>query len=466
MKRNFRFYFALFFAKCTALVLKLIGRRGSSMPGSWAIILCPDFLGRIPRPKTLVGITGTNGKTTVSNLVADVLRKNGYDFTNNTFGTNVQTGVASSLIANATLLGKPKKELAVFELDERSAPRILPYLKPDLLLVTNIFRDSYKRNAHTEFITDLLCKNIPPETRLLLNADDLLCAGIHASPGDRSSAEKQPRVFFGIKQLPGEDDHYENIIRKLDACPNCSAPLEWQFIRYYHIGRARCPNCGWTNPRADYQVQSVDPDSMEMQLRSPTGEDRFSLPNANPINVYNALAAVALLREMGLTDAQIQKGLSQVELPEDRYTEELVAGKKIVLHLAKGQNPVACSLTFQNVRSYPGKKTVLLLHHDHFDEKQSVENPAWLYDTDFETLNHPDICQIVVAGGLQADSYVRMLLAGIPDEKIVHLRDMDAALDRLDLSKDNSLFILYDMYNTPLVRKCMASIREKLAPPH
>ena len=39
MKRNLRFYFALFFAKGTALVLKLIGRKGTSMPGSWAIIL-------------------------------------------------------------------------------------------------------------------------------------------------------------------------------------------------------------------------------------------------------------------------------------------------------------------------------------------------------------------------------------------------------------------------------------------
>ena len=73
MKRSPRFYFALLFAKATARVMKLIGRKGTSMPGSWAIILCPDFLGRMPRPKTIIGITGTNGKTTVSNLVEDIL---------------------------------------------------------------------------------------------------------------------------------------------------------------------------------------------------------------------------------------------------------------------------------------------------------------------------------------------------------------------------------------------------------
>ena len=124
MKRSLRFYLALFFAKGTARVMKLVGRKGTSMPGSWAIILCPDFLGRMPRPKTIIGITGTNGKTTVSNLVEDVLTQCGYDFVCNRAGTNVATGVASSLIANSTLFGKPKKDLAVFELDERSSPRI------------------------------------------------------------------------------------------------------------------------------------------------------------------------------------------------------------------------------------------------------------------------------------------------------------------------------------------------------
>ena len=63
MKRSPRFYFALLFAKATARVMKLIGRKGTSMPGSWAIILCPDFLGRMPRPKTIIGITGNYGKT-------------------------------------------------------------------------------------------------------------------------------------------------------------------------------------------------------------------------------------------------------------------------------------------------------------------------------------------------------------------------------------------------------------------
>lgn len=243
MKRSPRFYFALLFAKATAKVMKLIGRKGTSMPGSWAIILCPDFLGRMPRPKYIIGITGTNGKTTVSNMVEDVLTQCGYEFTCNRSGSNVATGVASSLIANSTLFGKPKKDLAVFELDERSAPRILPFIKPDLLLCTNIFRDSYKRNAHVEFILDILNTYIPDSTKLVLNADDLLCSSL--KPSNR-------RVFFSIDPLPNDVEEAPNLVQDVRVCPHCGATLEWDLRRYHHIGRAHCPQCGFTSPEARY----------------------------------------------------------------------------------------------------------------------------------------------------------------------------------------------------------------------
>lgn len=123
----------------------------------------------MPKPKKIIGITGTNGKTTVSNMIEDVLEDNGIEFMCNRSGTNVATGVASTLIANSHFFGKPKCDLAVFELDERSAPNIYPYMQPDIVLCTNIFRDSYKRNAHAEFILDILNKEIPKGTKLVLN---------------------------------------------------------------------------------------------------------------------------------------------------------------------------------------------------------------------------------------------------------------------------------------------------------
>ena len=66
-------------------------------------------------PETVICVTGTNGKTTVSNLLNSVLTKNGYDITNNSFGSNVQAGVAAALLADSDIFGRAKKKMAVLE---------------------------------------------------------------------------------------------------------------------------------------------------------------------------------------------------------------------------------------------------------------------------------------------------------------------------------------------------------------
>ncbi len=465
MKRSLRFYFALFFAKGTALVLKLIGRKGTSMPGSWAIILCPDFLGRMPRPKTVIGITGTNGKTTVSNMVEDVLTDRGYDFVCNRSGTNVATGVASSLIANSTFFGNPKKNLAVFELDERSSPHILPYLKPDILLCTNIFRDSYKRNAHMEFIVDILNQYIPDSTRLILNADDLLCAGLRGAESCRNS-----RVYFSIDRMPGDGDQCRNIVRDVAVCPRCGAKLTWDFVRYHHIGRAHCESCGFQSPQGDYRVTAMDGPGRRMTVRIKGEEREFPLPNQNTINVYNSLSAIALLSEFGLTGEEIADSMDKLSISETRYSEEEINGRKVILHLAKGQNPIACSRAFENIRDYgrtaagPAcKKAVILFLDDYFDARHSVENTAWLYDTDFEFLREESVVQVIAAGARHWDVYLRLLLADFPKERAEHQEDTETAAGLLKPEQADAVFILYDVYTIGLANRVKEQVKALLA---
>ena len=139
------------------------------------------------RPCKIIGITGTNGKTTTANMINDILADNGYSPVNNRAGSNILGGVATTLISAVNLRGKTVKDLAVLELDERSSRLIYPYVHPTYLLCTNLFRDSYKRNAHSEFIFDILDKHIPKQTKLVLNADDLVSARL---------AKGNDRVYF------------------------------------------------------------------------------------------------------------------------------------------------------------------------------------------------------------------------------------------------------------------------------
>lgn len=449
MKRTFRFYFALLFARLTALAVKLIGRQGTSMPGSWAIILCPNFLEQMPKPKKIVAVTGTNGKTTTANMIADVLEKGGVPFCSNRYGSNVNTGIASTLIANSKFFGQPKYDLAVLEVDERSTPRIFPYMPPDVLVVTNLFRDSCKRNAHAEYIFDLLEKNIPAKTKLVLNGDDPISSRL---------APENPRVYYGIEHLPGDGTEVKNIVNDLPVCPFCGGPLRHDVARYHHIGRVHCEKCGYASPKRDYLAAEINTDKMTVTIGEKGGAETYPLIQENAINIYNEVTAVAVLRELGLTAEQIASAFQTTSVNEVRYKENIAKnGKKVILHLAKAQNPVACSRAFENIRDYPGKKAVLIFSDDRHDAAHTVEMKAWLYDADYEFLNRDDVVQVLIPGVRHRDTAFRALLAGIPKEKILHDMDAEVFLPHLS-AKADTLFILYELHSAALA----SAFRERI----
>ena len=457
MKKNVKFYIVLYLAKLSRIALKLIGRDASYFPGKLAITLCPDFLGRIDKPKTIIGVTGTNGKTTVCNMIEDCLRQNNYDFLDNHLGSNVNSGLASSLIEGANLKGKQKKELAVFEIDERSAIKIYPYLAPTYLVCTNIFRDSMKRNAHTEFISEILTNSIPNKTKLILNGDDLIVSNL---------APKNSRVYFGIDKLESDTNKCKNIVRDICTCPKCDNKLEYDFVRYNHIGRAHCTKCDFKSQKINYEVKSIDFENMTMKIKIDNGkeyeEETYDLINNNIINIYNMLATISVLKELGLKQQQINSVLKEQKIVDTRYSKETVKGIEVVTQLAKGMNPIACSRAFDYVRKEKGNKAVFIILDDLHEAASSSENTAWHYDTDFEFLNDSSIKQILTAGARYLDTYVRLQIADIPRNKIVCERDELKLVDKLNLDGVDKVFILHDLYSIDLKNQIKKKIKEKI----
>lgn len=172
MKKNLRFIIALWLGKLAMWLQKLLGMNASYFPGKLAIKLCPDFLGRIEKPKTVMTVTGTNGKTTCCNMILDVLHDAGFEVLDNRAGSNTDAGIATALISGSTMGGRAKFEYAVLEIDERSSQRIYKYVHPDYAVCTNLFRDSIQRNAHPEFIFSFIDSALPDDTHMILNADD------------------------------------------------------------------------------------------------------------------------------------------------------------------------------------------------------------------------------------------------------------------------------------------------------
>lgn len=437
MKR-IRFYLAMLIAKFAIIALRLLGRNASYLPGMLALRISPDFIGQLTPPATVIAVTGTNGKTTVSNLITSILRENGYSVTNNDLGSNVQAGIATILLQDSTITGKAKKDIAVLEVDERSSLRIYPYLKPDFLICNNIMRDSLKRNAHTDFICFIINSALPEETTLILNADDLICASL--GPKNRN------RIYFGMdaeRPESAEPQYVQDIV----YCPVCGEKLEHEYLRYNHIGRMYCSKCDFSSPIPDYLVTNIDRENNTFTI-SNQGQDRsYRLINDNIVNIYNFCGAIALLSAFGLPYEKIAAAFEHSKIVKSRF-DQLQSGElTITMQLAKGQNPIACARCFNYVAKYPGQnKGLIIMIDDKGDNTGNSESTCWLYDCDYRYLNDPSISQIVFAGPRCKDHYLRALLAGIPAERISLTADAKGGAELLDLNVSKDIFVLYDPY--------------------
>ena len=435
-KKNLRFLAAFFMGKLARRVLKILGKRATTFPGRLATKMCPDFLGMINKPETIVAVTGTNGKTTVCNLLVDILNDNGYSVLDNRTGSNLSSGVASSLLAGSKLNGKAKKKIAIFEIDERYGRFIYPYVIPNYLVCTNLFRDSIKRNAHAEFIADIVTNSIPKESKLILNGDDLISSNL---------APENERVYFSIDRLETDLEEGINIINDIRICPKCNSMLEYDYVRHHHIGHAHCPNCEFASPESDYMAK-LNLAERTMIIEEKEESIEYGLISDSIFNINNQVTAIAVLRELGLEGEKIRKSLENLKIIETRYSHEVVEGIEVITHMAKERNPIACSCVFDYLNQLSGTKEIILLLDDIFDKKESSENITWYYDADFEFLNSENIIRLIIGGVRAKDYRLRLLIAGVPDEKIVCVEEETDTPNYLELENTDKVIVLHEVY--------------------
>lgn len=438
MNKTFKFYTAMFLAKSANKTLKLLKRNASYFPGNLALKICPNFLEQIDKPNIIIGVTGTNGKTTVSNMINDVLEDNGYKVINNRYGSNMNTGIASSFVENNTLIGKNKKDIAVFEMDERSTVHIFKYITPTYLICNNLSRDSIKRNANTAFIANIINNAIPKSTTLITNGDDPICVNL---------ASENKKIYYGIDRLETDTKECENIVQDMVLCPKCGTKLEYEYYRYHHVGKMHCPKCDFKTPEMNYQIMNIDYDNKEITIKDNNNQSeyKYSMIADGIINIYNMLSAITALKQIDLTDEKINESLKKTKIVDTRFMVDKAGGKKIVLHLAKGQNPIACSRAFDYVRRQPERKTIIMLLDDLHEENEVI---TWLYDTDYEFLNGDNVEQIIVSGRRAKDTVVRLLMAGVPKEKIfAETNEVESVRKHFKPENIESVYILYDLYS-------------------
>jgi UDP-N-acetylmuramyl tripeptide synthase len=450
-----RLLLSIWLAKLAGVAIRAVGRQGTHTPGLIARKLYPEIIGAIRHPARVVAVTGTNGKTTVSNLLTEALLGEGSRLASNRIGSNLAAGIATTLIGAVTWTGKPRVDIAVLEMDERSAKLVLPGLRPDILVCMNLTRDSIKRNAHPAYIAWILSSALSESTELVLNADDLIASSLGTDANRRS--------YFSVDRLTTDGTVPSGAAVDVSICPVCDHPLDWDYWRFNHIGKAHCPNGDFRSPDAGYRASGLDSTGETVTLTLDGDARTARLINDNIVNVYNEIAVAAVLDRLGTPKDRIVAAFDHLDPPTTRFALERIGGIELVRLLTKGLVGVACSRAFEYLSSFAGRKAVVLNIDEVSERITEVENTAWTYDADYEYLAGASVSQVVVGGVRRYDQALRLAIAGIAPEQIVTEVSEVAGADRIDLNDARDVFNLHSVHNavitgTPVQRR----LRERL----
>lgn len=451
---SLRFFAAQLAGKALEWFLRSVIHRGTNKPGEIALRLCPDALARYQMPPLVICVTGTNGKTSTSNLITHLLRKAGMTVANNSKGSNMANGLVTTLCANSTMGGRVRTDVVVLEVDERSSQYIYKYFTPTYILCTNLFRDSIKRNGHSEFIFDKIQNYIPNGTTMVLNANDAISGML--------GKNTNPQIFYGVHQTARSTETCINHVCDILACPNCHNPLQFRYFHYHHIGDPYCSYCGFQMPEPSYFADTVNFEEGTFVFHDADGQ-KATLPFAsgNLFNVFNVTAAATICRLAKAPLSLIEKETAHFSAKLGRFEEESIGRYHLVNMLFKNQNPISGSQCLSYLDTVSGKKDVILLVTDSKDSVHGHEDISWLYDTDFEMLNREEIGRIIVGGTRCYDVGLRLALAGIEPQKIALYPNYEEMTQHLlaDLTGAETIAVFFELYATSVVN----SVKETLA---
>ncbi|MCW2493237.1 MAG: hypothetical protein JWN47_2601, partial [Frankiales bacterium] len=165
---------AIWLGKLTLVALRILGRRGTALPGLVVEKVFPRFLARklSALAQGVVVITGTNGKTTTTKMVSAILAQQYRVLTNDT-GGNFVRGTITAVVQHSDWRGRTAADVAVFELDEAHAVRFCQVYQPERLLLLNVLRDQLDRFGEIDMTAQLLAKVAAKTTQhVVVNRDD------------------------------------------------------------------------------------------------------------------------------------------------------------------------------------------------------------------------------------------------------------------------------------------------------
>ena len=423
---NFKAILAILLCRLLRALSRLLHRGGTAMPGRFALKLCPNLLARLSKNVRSVVITGTNGKTSSSRIVEQAFVEQGRSYFANRSGANLLSGITTEFVMNCTLGGKMKKEWAVIECDEAAAVKVFPQLQPQVVVVTNLFRDQLDRFGEVTHTLSNIRTAIEavPQATLCLNADCSLCSSLALSLPNRV-------VYFGMEK-GAVPSRAKPELSDATHCIRCKTEYEYDYISYGHLGGFRCPKCGYARHAADYAVTDVieQRSSGTTAAFSIRGERRVVEINLPALyNVYNAVGALAAAMESGVGVDEAVRALASFQCGFGRMEAFRLGKADVRMMLVK--NPAGCNQVIDYLENLHNRLVLAICLNDRGADGTDI---SWIWDAEFERLNSiaGRIEKVIVSGDRAQDMRVRLKYAGIPDENITVERDYEKLVSSLE----------------------------------
>ncbi len=445
-----RKFFAILIAEFARALSQSTGKgSGSALPGLVAQKVDPAIITKLSDmlPGGIILVTGTNGKTTSSKMIAGILEAAGHKVIYNFSGSNLARGIASFLIQKTNFWGtKIDGEVGLFEVDEATMPEIVALVKPKLIVVTNLFRDQLDRYGEVDKTAAIIEKAIKmaPEATLLLNADDPLVASL--------GNDNPKALYFGIN-----DKYTTKSTGAIDSrtCLVCGHELTFAPRYFGHLGNYKCPNCGLARPKLNYALTELN---LQTEMSGATFAEarhktRIQVTLPGLYNLYNALTAAAVADFYGIPGQSIAYALTNVSAAFGRMEKIAVGNKNIFLMLVK--NPTGFTQTIETLTFDDNKKNLLIALNDNFADGTDI---SWIWDSEMEILkNH--LGPVTITGVRAEDMLLRFKYAGFTTKGIILEKNTAAALDSaLSMTKDGETLYILPTYTAMLeIRRILAN---------
>lgn len=414
---------SLWLGKLTYFALKIVKRRGSALPGLIVEKVSPTFLAKsLARlPQGVIIVTGTNGKTTSTKMLAHILNEDRRVLTNST-GSNFIRGVIATIIHSASITGKLPYDIAIIELDEAYAARFVDLFKPRGLIVTNIMRDQMDRFGEIDNTAKLIQKVVENTTEfIVLNRDDSRVSNL-------AKHTKQPIYYFGV--APSLRSLYLNDDELHEKKPLKSTKLEAVAELTKIAGDNRI-------------VLSLNKEPVDVTMAI-----------SSSFNYQNAIAVCAAAIALGVDNKVIISRLKEVK-PAFGRGERITIGKKtITLQLVK--NPGGFRHALHSL-SDDKLGSCMVAINDNYADGRDV---SWLWDVDFQTNMKSKKYPIYTSGTRAVDMALRLKYDDIVVQKAEP--SLDKCLDMaLKSTKNEGHLLIYTTYTAMLyLRKAIAKITE------